>query len=567
MKHSPKGTRHRIGQGIALCCALLLCASQALAAARASLGSDRIKLGETTTLTVESDEASSAPDFSVLQQDFDLGGQSSSTQMSIVNGRRSSSIQYSVEIQPKAAGVLTIPAIPVGNSATEPMTLTVVPAEPGSAAKGDLIFLESELGTTSPYVQQAVPFTVRLYYSVPLSSGEVTARAPEHASLQQLGEDQQSQTEINGRRYGVFERRYLLIPEQSGPMELPAAQFRGGAQTNNANSFFSRVQSVSAVGQSYSLNVRPQPPGAPQPWLAARQLGLVRADLPDSPRTGEPVLVEYTLTADGALSSQLPDLELPPIPGAQVFPEPAQRQDGVVAGAPVAVLKRRFAIVPAQAGKLDLPALRVRYWNTASDRADVAEVAGATLDVAVGNAVPINPVPMQSTAQAPATSPVPAMPTAISAGDEALRAELTRWRWISLVLGCGLLGALLWGWRRQAVVSVPAPQRAPERLVDPAVLRRALADGDLHEIADALRASTPTPCLNLGQLRARLGDAAQQAAIDALEQTLWAARPAADDRAAVRERLRAAFKSGPILRQSSEAAMASPLAPLYPARG
>ena len=174
---------------------------------------------------------------------------------------------------------------------------------------------------------------------------------------------------------------------------------------------------------------------------------------------------------------------------------------------------------------------------------------------------------MQSTAQAPATSPVPAMPTAISAGDEALRAELTRWRWISLVLGCGLLGALLWGWRRQAVVSAPAPQRAPERLVDPAVLRRALADGDLHEIADALRASTPTPCLNLGQLRARLGDAAQQAAIDALEQTLWAARPAADDRAAVRERLRAAFKSGPILRQSSEAAMASPLAPLYPARG
>ena len=100
MKHSLKGTRHRIGQGIAFCCALLLCASQALAAARASLGSDRIKLGETTTLTVESDEASSAPDFSVLQQDFDLGGQSSSTQMSIVNGRRSSSIQYSVEIQP-----------------------------------------------------------------------------------------------------------------------------------------------------------------------------------------------------------------------------------------------------------------------------------------------------------------------------------------------------------------------------------------------------------------------------------------------------------------------------------
>ncbi|MGE4071902.1 MAG: BatD family protein [Lysobacterales bacterium] len=567
MKATHIGSRRWIGQGIVLCAALLLCVSQSYAAVRASLGSDRIKLGETTTLTVDSDEGSSAPDFSVLQQDFDLGGQSSSTQMSIVNGRRSSSIQYSVEIQPKAAGVLTIPAIPVGNSATDPMTLTVVPAEPGSAAKGDLIFLESELGTTSPYVQQAVPFTVRLYYSVPLSSGEVTARAPEHASLQQLGEDQQSQTEINGRRYGVFERRYLLIPEQSGPMELPAAQFRGGAQTSNANSFFSRVQSVSAVGQSYQLEVRPQPAGAPQPWLAARQLGLVRGELPDAPRAGEPILIEYTLTADGALSSQLPDLELPPIAGAQVFPEPAQRQDGVVAGAPVAVLKRRFAIVPAQSGKLDLPALRVRYWNTASDRADVAEVAGATLDIGVGSAAPINPVPMLSPAPASDAS-APVTPTAISAGDEALRAELTRWRWISLLLGCGLLASLLWGWRRQAaVLAPPAPQRAPERLVDPAVLRRALAEGDLHEIADALRASTPTPCLNLGQLRTRLGDAEQQAAIVALEQTLWAARPAAEDRSAVRERLRAAFKSGPILRQSGRESAASPLAPLYPERG
>ena len=552
-----------------LVCALMLGTSQVFAAARASLGSDRIKLGETTTLTIESDDGSTAPDFSPLEKDFEVGGQSSSTQLSIVNGRRTSSIQYSVELQPKSAGVLTVPPLRVGNAATEAMTLTVVPAEPGSAANGDLIYLESELGTTSPYVQQAVPYTVRLYYAVPLASGEVTSRPPEHASLQQLGEDRQSQTEINGRRYGVFERRYLLIPEQSGPMELPAAQFRGGAQSSNGSSFFSRVQNVSAVGQSYQLDVRPQPATAPQPWLAARSLGLVRGDLPDSPRAGEPILLELTLTADGALSTQLPDLELPPVPGAQVFPEPAQRQDSIAAGQPVAIVKRRFAIVPAQAGSLELPPVRVRYWNTASDREDVAEIAGVNLNIAAGSAVPFNPVPLAPAAQTGTANAAVAPAMAGSAAEEALRAELLRWRWFSLVLGAALVAALIWGWRRQPTV-LPQAQtsasRPSSRLIDPAILRRALADGDLQDIADALMRSTPRPVLNLGAVQSGLVDAEQRAAVALLERALWAPTLAAEERAEARECLRASFKSGPRFESEARAAENSALAPLYPVR-
>lgn len=546
---------------------LLLCAAQSYAAVRASLGSDRIRLGETTSLTVESDDAAATPDFSVLEQNFELRGQSSSSQISIVNGRRSNSIQHVIEIEPKAAGLLTVPPIPMGNAMTESMTLTVLPAEQGSAANGDLIYIESELGSSSPYVQQAVPFTVRLYYAVPLANGEVTARAPEHASLQQLGEDRQSQTEISGRRYGVFERRYLLIPEQSGPMELPPAQFRGGAQTSNGNSFFSRVQSVSAVGKSYAIEVRPQPAGAPQPWLAVRSLGLVRADLPESPHAGEPILLELTLTADGALSSQLPELELPTIAGAQVFPEPAQRQDSLVAGLPVAIVKRRFAVVPAQSGPLDLPPVRVRFWNTETDRPDVAEVAGARLQVAPGSNAPINPLP--TTVQTPASvTASAAMPAADSTEVSALREQLRRWRWATWLLGGGLLMSLLWGWRRtSAVRSAPRlSESVPDRQVDPSVLRRALADGDLAGIADALRASLPQPCLNLGQLRAQLADASQQEALAELEQTLWSSVPSAEQRARMRERLRAAFKSGPILRSKAAPDRRSPLAPLYPSR-
>jgi hypothetical protein len=330
---------------------LLLAGPQAHAAARASIQPERISLGNSATLTIETDELSARPDLSVLDKDFAIGGQSSSMQTSFANGQRSTRTTYMIEIEPRVEGVLTVPAIAIGKAQTEPLVLTVTPAQQGSAASGDPIFLKAELSTSTPYVQQAVTYTVRLYFALPLANGDVTAPAPANASLQQLGEDRQWQEEIAGQRYGVFERRYLLIPERSGTLQLPPARFRGAAQVAGGGGFFGRTQSVSAAGQSFTIEVRPQPDDAPQPWLAARSVALVRGELPATARAGDPVLLELTLTADGVLASQLADLDLPPLIDAQVFPEPVQKTDSIVDGQSVATLKRRFAIVPSRVGR------------------------------------------------------------------------------------------------------------------------------------------------------------------------------------------------------------------------
>jgi hypothetical protein len=535
---------------------LLIGSAVAHAAARASLQPDRITLGNTATLTIETDEVDAQPDFSVLDQSFIVRAQSSSVQTSLGNGGYSAKIAYSIEIEPRVEGVLTVPPIVVGSSTTESLSLTVVAPQSGSAEGGDPIFIESELSTTTPFVQQAVTYTVRLYYALPLLGGDVTAPAPANASLQQLGEDRQSQVEIGGRRYGVFERRYLLIPEQSGTLELPAARFRGNAQSTGGNGFFSRSQSVSAVGQAFTLEVRPQPANAPQPWLAVRALSLTRGDLPPAARVGEPLLVDVTLTADGATSTQLPDLELPPIAGAQVFPEPAQRQDRIVDGQPLATLRQRFAIVPTRDGVLELPELRQRYWNTESDRADVAVLAAASIEVAPGAAVAVvDPLP-----SVPAVAIEPAQP------DAKLLQALRVWQWAAAGLSMGLLLALAWGWRRgrdrrsdAAAANGDAPAKA-----DPALLRRALAEGDLQAIGDALRHVATPPCLNLGAVVERLADERQRDAVKALQRLQWAPRSKAEDHAEVRAALRGAFQAGPNWRGAGGVAPPPELPPLYP---
>lgn len=520
------------------------------AAVRADVQPRSISFGNTATLTLEADALNAIPDLAPLEKDFIVRGQSSSVQTSFVNGRQTARTTYIVEIEPRSEGVLTIPAIAMGGAQSESLSLTVTPTQQGSAANGDPYWIDAQLETTSPYVQQAVAYTVRLYYSVPISDGNLQAEAPPNANLQQLGEDRQWQEEIDGRRHGIVERRYLLVPERSGPLELPPVRFRGSAQVGGGGGFFGRMQTINAVGPRLQLDVRPQPDGAPQPWIAARNMGLGRADLPSAARAGEPLLLELTLSVDGVLATQLPDLELPAIADAQVFPEPVQRKDHIVDGRPVASLKRRFAIVPAREGMLALPEIRVGYWNLGKDSADAAVLPATTLPVAAA-AVAMAPVP---------AVPGPAgavAPQATAAGDA------RPWQWATALLSLALAGALGWGWRRGQAPRVPLVAANPGKPIDLTALRRALDHGDLGEIGDALRHCCDPPALNLGALAARIDDAAQRDALDALQRLRWAG---SGEHASVRTRLREAFRNGPRLRATGPASAAPALPPLYPAR-
>src|SRR3546814_5048856 len=96
------------------------------------------------------------------------------------------------------------------------------PARAGSAA-----FIETQIDDEDPYVQQSVGYTLRLYYATPLVSGQLDQATPDGASLQRVGSDLQYTRLVGGKRYTVVERRFLLVPERSGPLTIPGARFSG----------------------------------------------------------------------------------------------------------------------------------------------------------------------------------------------------------------------------------------------------------------------------------------------------------------------------------------------------
>lgn len=550
--------------GLLVLCGILMCSNMARAATRAWLEQPQVSLGQAVTLAIETDAVSATPDLTPLLRDFDLEDQSDSRSVSLVNGRVATRTTFSIILRPRRAGTLDIPALQVGAQRTSPLTLSVTATPTAQAASNGLAFVETDIDDASPYVQQSVGVTVRLYYAMPLVSGQLDLDPPEGALLQRVGEIVQSTREIDGRRYSTAERRFLLVPERSGALVLPGPRFEGrGAGGWMDDLLGGNSREVRLTGAPRTLQVRPQPAGAPQPWLPLRDLRLRYSAAPQQARAGEAATLTVEATAVGATQAQMPELPMPSVPGAQVFAEPPQFDETFAGGTPQVRLTRRYSIVPAQAGRLVVPGLSMRWWDVRAGSAKTAALPDLTLAVQAG----------QGGAQASMQPPVD-QADASGGGDVfALDARSRNlpahaWPWVAAGFAVLWLATLVWALvarsatRTRTREAIDAPSRTgdPARATHSAAdLKRALDSGDLDDIEDALRGMARPPAIDLDALQVRLASPAQRDAVQALRRARWAGGDAAHARQALRD----AFRGGPAW-VARTADIVEPLPPLYP---
>ncbi|VAW83215.1 hypothetical protein MNBD_GAMMA13-1798, partial [hydrothermal vent metagenome] len=157
---------------------LLLTISSSEATVHATLDRDTISADDTLTLTIESDSRQSGlqPDLAPLEKNFEVLGTSTRTQVSIINGQRSDKTLWQVQLQPRHTGQLSIPPLSVGGQQTAAVELKVtkVPQQ-ATAQAGQHVFIKAEVNSAGKqtYVQQQIPYTVRLYYDGRLQEGDL----------------------------------------------------------------------------------------------------------------------------------------------------------------------------------------------------------------------------------------------------------------------------------------------------------------------------------------------------------------------------------------------------------
>jgi hypothetical protein len=472
--------RPRPGISLSVLLLILLVTGQtAWAGVTATLNRSTIQDGDTVTLVIEAGgkDPGGQPDLSVLEQDFEIIGTSTSQQIQFINGKRSGSHRWQIELAPLHGGVIKMPAVQVGNARTNPLTLTVTdqPSPGVAAATGEPVFLKAlvEPANADSHVQQQLNFTLQLYFREPLVNGSFEGPEIDKALVERLGEDVRYTTRVNGVEYQVIERRYAVFPEESGELVIPAVVFNGYLRTGSARRmavpgldsmlddfmngmpFGGTGKRIRVRSEPQTIPVKPRPPGyTGTTWLPAAELTLHDswADDPPEFRVGEPVTRTLTLEAKGLEGSQLPALEFADVNGMRLYPEQPVHENRTDGKWVYGSSRQSLAYVPSATGKLTIPEVRIDWWDTGvqQQRTVVLPTWEVNVSPGTGTGTASGSPPPSTTVAPSATEPASPAATAEPASmlTSGWRDNIQQiWPWLA---GGVLLAAALLGMRRYA---------------------------------------------------------------------------------------------------------------------
>ena len=356
-----------------------------------SVDRNELARGETLTLTIRvyDQRQGMQLDLTPLTQDFDVLGTRTSSQIRSINGVTESWTDYVITLFPEKEGELSIPALSILNQTTDPISINVVNAGPRSNQGGDDLYLEIEVNKDSVYVQEQLLFTVRLFYTINgIRNPVFTELEMEDTVTQLIGSPNQYERLIDGERFGVYEKRYVIFPQRSGPLQIPDILFRGEVTDGSSNFVFRNMNTrrVTAFIEGITIEVKERPASLPrgEGWLPVTGLALEETwsgDLGEL-KVGDSVVRTIVLRAEGLDGAVLPPFSPENIQGLNLYPDPADISRTFVDGSIVGTRIETSTYVALEAGVIEVPALDVAWWDVNSDSARTTSLPPTRFEVA-----------------------------------------------------------------------------------------------------------------------------------------------------------------------------------------
>jgi hypothetical protein len=286
------------------------------------------------------------------------------------------------------------------------LLLFVLPAPAFAAAA---VSISASASTQSPYQNQSILYTLRVVAHAGVSNVSLGELHVANAIVERQGEPQVQRSVENGTPVNLVDFHFIVTPLQPGSVAIPPVVLKGEIETPDSapsdpfgGSFMaSMLRAMNAIsslagGQSFSvtsnatvLNVRPPIAGI-DTWLPLASLKITEDALAtQSVRVGDLISRKITLSATGAVGSQLPDVEEQQNHGDfRVYADkPVMGQTIDKTGAILAWRTESFGLVPQRPGILVLPAVKVSWWNVVTDKIATAELPRRAIKVLPGAAV------------------------------------------------------------------------------------------------------------------------------------------------------------------------------------
>ena len=379
---------------------LMISANLSLAEVSAWVDNNPVVVGEMFRLHIEAKNVDDPqePDLSEIRG-LQILNRSVQNQTSIVGTSITRTVNWTYVMLAPSSGNYRIPALQVGSEKTIPIALKA--EESSQSPNNQIVRLEVDVSPNEVYPQQQVLVRVRIIRTgAQLENESLTPFELAGTQIEKV--NQRSFRKVkNGKRQLITEISYVLLPEKSGTILLPQLSYqgneiRGGNSQGNfgnfgnfGNIFQQRGRRIFSNSEAQTIQVKALPVGFKGWWLPAAKLELEEQWLPNPPefRVGEPVTRTLTVNAYGVFGNQIPELsfELPEKMKAyadQPSIETVKTQEGLK-GTRV----EKWAIIPGQAGKLELPEISVAWWDVRKDEirtsvfpARIIEVLPATVE-------------------------------------------------------------------------------------------------------------------------------------------------------------------------------------------
>ena len=381
---------------------LLAVSTLSWAALTATVDRSVIDSNETLQLVIRYDGQvmTGQPDFSPLENDFEILSNNRQQQYSWVNGQSESYTDWTMVLMPKRTGLVLIPSLNFKKNVSNAVEIRVRSASAAAAGAGKQpIYTETLVDKESVYIQEQLVLTHRLYTSVQLSDLSLSDLNVPDVILQKIGDNQYQKT-INGRNYLIVEIKYALFPQVAGKLVIPALRF--GAYESNGRSqfggFTNRGTRIfrSTESKIVDVNARPAHIAADQ-WMPSSEVQLAEqwsTDL-NNLTVGEPVTRAIAISAAGLTGAQITPIQIIESDDYKIYPDQPQLQEQAKGSTIVGTRTETLAMVPGRAGEITFPAINVRWWDTVNQRMQTASLAAKTVQVRPGTALAISPATVQ----------------------------------------------------------------------------------------------------------------------------------------------------------------------------
>lgn len=530
---------------------------------KASLNQNQIVQGEAVTLTLSYDGAQTneQPNFAPLDKDFNIFSVSNAYQHNYINGKISQKREWKVQLMPKASGNITIPALALGSLKSQPLSLEVLPASPenikkqneqnAQAANAPRYAVEAEIDTKTPYVQQEVNLTLKIYDTGGLQIERIVPLVNDENSwvIQSLGEPELETVKIGGQDVRVINIKMALFPQKSGELDVPEIAVEGYylSQSNNDpmqkifDSFgafrisaldpdladiFATKNVVSLRTDPMKISVKPVPAIAQGGWwVPAESLELYSEWKPNPPKfkVGEAITRNIYIKAVGVMDTQLPNINFTDSGALKQYPEKPLSEVKIENGKIVSYRLISNVYIPSKSGNVTIPEVSVKWFNVKTQQLETSSLPAMSVSVEANpSALPQEEeIVEKPRISAPTTAAVNDTP----AKNASVANEQPDWRVAALTaFGAGLfLGVLIFAFFR----AKKNYQQSGESLknFDKAVIKYA-KEKDLKNLRDSLIAwakeTYPNAEIsNLNDVAANFADMVFKAELDKLSSCLY----------------------------------------------